>query len=175
MMILVVVAKPQCKKVTLNLLLGLKRLNNIYRIGSIGLQFPNPKTLLGQVLWNLLLKVSFQNQMRLKLNLNINIRSSLMKDLKILGRLISYVFKGIRKRNQSGGKLLQLQPISFIIHNFKQLALVMTIGLYLNYKTAFAKVNKLANQFHLKKDISSQVPMKGIDSCTTNKTNYKHY
>ena len=158
-----------------SLLQGLKRLNSIYKIGSIGLQSLNPKTHQGQVPWALLQRVSYQKWMKKSLSLNINIRSNLMKDLRIPDKLINYVFKGIRKRNQPGEKLLQLQQISFIIHNFKQLALAMTTGLCLNYKIASLKANKLANQIHLKTDINSLVPMKDIGLSTTSKANYKHY
>ena len=157
----------------LSLLQGLKKLNSIYKIDLIGLQFPNPKTHQGQVPWTLLLRVSFQNKM--KKSLNINIKSNLMKDLRIQDRLINYVFKGIRKKNQSGGKLLWLQQISFIIHNFKQLVLTTNSDLYPIYKTVYVKVKKLANRFHQKTGINSSVLMKSIDLCTTNKINYKHY
>lgn len=89
-----------------SLLQGLKRLNSIYKIGSIGLQSLNPKTHQGQAPWALLQRVSYQKWMKKSLSLNINIRSNLMKDLKIPDKLINYVFKGIRKRNQPGEKLL---------------------------------------------------------------------
>ena len=43
-------AKPPYKKVMQRLLLVLKRLNNTYKIGSIGFQFQNPKNPQGQAL-----------------------------------------------------------------------------------------------------------------------------